>query len=595
MVRDFIAAMGFVPNPRSNSGEPTVPKREPVKGHEEYDVNVPYECLYFMLPAKDWPRAHAAYEDPQRLVVYGGGGGGGGGAVGSPEEDDAAVLNRRHAEAQAAKRLARARGRAAQRAIEVLPCLCSWPARALIGCGVQNMDEVLAGVSYDMLWLYVDLNLRLRKRAFLDGSAKFHFWIRPAGLGKFPSNHKTTRRKANVRGQSALLERRPDPCMVDPARGAVAVFAGRAVERAVHDEGAGNRRCGQMLRGRSGDPAPPSAEARASPPSLGPRVQRTSVCAAFPRMVETRRFVERVQGERVPWTHGPVQPHLRRWAVGGVEVACADKAAMMADILPESEEDGLHEGSEPDGDYGYDSSDEDDPLRYRHPTAKGGKGGAEAGGAREPGCNRCGRQGHIGQQCPAYPRERGAAGCRTKAGARKRAQSRLASAGGGLRAPKTSFTVVPTPADGSCLFHSLTQGLEAQQLHGAGRHSASRAEIADWLLAHRGTEVAGVPLRDWIAWDSNKNWTVPQYAKLLRDTAYWGGELEIVACTLKCDVNVSIWRICDDEPSNYERTAIYEREGATATICLHYVGGRHYELLVPRARLTRGGAVINPG
>ena len=85
-----------------------------------------------------------------------------------------------------------------------------------------------------------------------------------------------------------------------------------------------------------------------------------------------RRFVERVRGERVPWTHGPVQPHPRRWAVGGVEVACADKAAMMADILPESEDDGLHEGLDPDGDYGYDSSDEDDPLRFRHPTAKRG-------------------------------------------------------------------------------------------------------------------------------------------------------------------------------------------------------------------------------
>ena len=68
------------------------------------------------------------------------------------------------------------------------------------------MDEVLGSVSYDMLTLYVDLNLRLRKKAALDGSAKFHFWIKPAGLGKFPSNgKKTRRRRANVRGQSHSL------------------------------------------------------------------------------------------------------------------------------------------------------------------------------------------------------------------------------------------------------------------------------------------------------------------------------------------------------------------------------------------------------
>jgi len=125
-IRDFIAAMGFVPNPRSNSGQPTAPIRVPVVGREEYDVTVPFASLWFMLPARMWPYAHAVHEDPQQLVVHGGGGGGG--ADGAPDEDDGAVLKRRRAEAQAAKRLARARGRAAQQAIEVCPCRCTWPA-----------------------------------------------------------------------------------------------------------------------------------------------------------------------------------------------------------------------------------------------------------------------------------------------------------------------------------------------------------------------------------------------------------------------------------------------------------------------------------
>ena len=76
-------------------------------------------------------------------------------------------------------------------------------------------------------------------------------------VGQVPFERQEDQEKEGERARSVpLLERRPDPCMVDPARGAVAGYAGRSVERAVHDEGAGNRRRGQILRGRSGDPAP---------------------------------------------------------------------------------------------------------------------------------------------------------------------------------------------------------------------------------------------------------------------------------------------------------------------------------------------------
>jgi hypothetical protein len=85
---------------------------------------------------------------------------------------------------------------------------------ARIGCGAQNMHEELAGVTYDMLWLYVDLNLRLPKVALLDGSARYHFWIKPAGVGNFraPASKSATRK--SVRGQAPYLGRRLDPCIV---------------------------------------------------------------------------------------------------------------------------------------------------------------------------------------------------------------------------------------------------------------------------------------------------------------------------------------------------------------------------------------------
>jgi len=90
---------------------------------------------------------------------------------------------------------------------------------ARIGCGAQNMHEVLAGVPYDMLWLYVDLNLRLPKITLFDGSTKYHFWMKPAGVGKFPAPTSKSARKKNVRGQAPYLGRRLDPCIVHPPQG----------------------------------------------------------------------------------------------------------------------------------------------------------------------------------------------------------------------------------------------------------------------------------------------------------------------------------------------------------------------------------------
>lgn len=81
------------------------------------------------------------------------------------------------------------------------------------------MHEVLAGVSYDMLWLYVDLNLRLPKITLFDGSTKYHFWMKPAGVGKFPAPTSKSARKKNVRGQAPYLGRRLDPCIVHPPQG----------------------------------------------------------------------------------------------------------------------------------------------------------------------------------------------------------------------------------------------------------------------------------------------------------------------------------------------------------------------------------------
>ncbi len=126
-MRDLLAMMMFVPNPRSGSGQPTVPISVPVQDPRGAGLNVTIEYwnLWFSLPAGRWPAALAAYKNPQSLVAFGQGGAAGAmgaeGGVGETdgEETDLEVQLRERAEARSAAAMERARRRAARRAEEV--------------------------------------------------------------------------------------------------------------------------------------------------------------------------------------------------------------------------------------------------------------------------------------------------------------------------------------------------------------------------------------------------------------------------------------------------------------------------------------------
>jgi hypothetical protein len=141
--------------------------------------------------------------------------------------------------------------------------------------------------------------------------------------------------------------------------------------------------------------------------------------------------------------------------------------------------------------------------------------------------------------------------------------------------------------DGSCLFEALTEGLRRLGRHG---QTAGRNELAAWLSSNTRTQVAGISLADWIRWDSDQNWAVRRYVAILRTPRFWGGELEIVACSIRNSVNVSVFVASTARPGFYERIASYERPGVSETVSLLYVHGRHYELLLTRTRVPYGGA-----
>jgi hypothetical protein len=335
-------------------------------------------------------------------------------------------------------------------------------------------------------------------------------------------------------------------------------------------------------------------------------------------MVALRDFVQKDGSSRLPWVLLPVRPMAQRFALtpGGAKVAVADKAWIGADVRPTDEDD-----DGPDGDFAAASSEEEaDPLPSRvAKRAKGsgpsrdglhgadgndvGRAAGSDGGQGEVGmggapsaarlggggvqCDRCGESGHSGAQCSTHARPRGAGHCASV----PRRHSGLSLSRGleGYRVHKSSSVITKMPGDGGCLFHAMTAGL-AKLNRRPGNPSATRAEIADWLVQNARTLVHGVQLKDWIKWDSDRQWTVARYAALVRGQGFWGGEIEMVACSMNSGVNVVVW--VEVEGDHYLRIAAYlhglEGRGVD-TVHLLYVAGMHYDLLVPRFRMLAGG------
>ena len=326
-------------------------------------------------------------------------------------------------------------------------------------------------------------------------------------------------------------------------------------------------------------------------------------------MVKLRDFVERLDsGERVAWQHRPVQPMLRRQTPrsGGEAVAVADKAELGADVRPEDAD-----STDPENEYASGASDDERiPAKRGRGTSPpragtdsdegeggtverdaGTEGGADGAEAERVSCNRCGLE-HASERCTQHERPRGAWN-RARA-PRGLGSNRLSSGGGEVFAPRSGSVVVRVLGDGSCLFRALTAALNEHRpvLMPVDRRSAARGAIADWLQANGDTFVSGVKLKDWIKWDSNKQWTLAEYVTLVRGLQFWGGELEIVACSKKSNVNVTVWREAPGDAAQYQRVAAYARGGGGwPTVHLLYVSGLHYDMLrFPPRPCTRGRA-----
>jgi len=128
--------------------------------------------------------------------------------------------------------------------------------------------------------------------------------------------------------------------------------------------------------------------------------------------------------------------------------------------------------------------------------------------------------------------------------------------------------VVPQPGDGSCLFHSLSYGLN-------DRSSASslRKDICGYMTKNPDMKIADTAIKDWIQYDSNDS--VAAYAQRM-SSGTWGGGIEMAALTRMKNVNVHVYEKCRE---GYRRISAFESPGARKTVSVLYQGRMHYDAI----------------
>eukprot|EP01046_Picozoa_sp_COSAG06_P036344 COSAG06_NODE_3997_length_4676_cov_66.958488_2_plen_518_part_00 len=126
---------------------------------------------------------------------------------------------------------------------------------------------------------------------------------------------------------------------------------------------------------------------------------------------------------------------------------------------------------------------------------------------------------HLTSDCPLY---KGKARDKHKDGQKGKPKEIGSGTGGNFVLSKAKE--VRMPPDGSCLFHSLCYGL------GLSSAPSLRKEIANFIAKNPDLEIAGDPLKDWIAWDGGG--TVSSYTrKMANPHGPWGGGIEMAACS----------------------------------------------------------------
>jgi hypothetical protein len=155
------------------------------------------------------------------------------------------------------------------------------------------------------------------------------------------------------------------------------------------------------------------------------------------------------------------------------------------------------------------------------------------------------------------------------------------AADSGATSPDSTWTVVRTPGDGSCLFHAVEAAAAAVTDDPEAKRPAEalRAVAADAVDANADVEFNGASLRQWIEWETDL--TPEQYAARMK-VGKWGGQIELCLLARGLDTPIEVYNQLPAR-GTYELQHTFP-PATTARgkqpIRLLY-NGAHYDALIP--------------
>ena len=127
------------------------------------------------------------------------------------------------------------------------------------------------------------------------------------------------------------------------------------------------------------------------------------------------------------------------------------------------------------------------------------------------------------------------------------------------------------PGDGSCLFHSMSHGL-----NDGSTASSLRKEICKYIISNPNIKICDTPLKNWIRWDTNSN--IVEYVKKMYRGS-WGGGIEMACVSNIKKVNIHVYQYC---PKGYKRISAFDypiEPEKRKIVRVLYQGRCHYDAL----------------
>jgi hypothetical protein len=274
----------------------------------------------------------------------------------------------------------------------------------------------------------------------------------------------------------------------------------------------------------------------------------------------------------------------------GARCLTADKEFLGADVRPDDgPEDALEAEYEYETDY-----DDDEWHRPRHdpprtPPQRAADEERQRRAAEEEAeatameslapCTRCGRPDHIAAACPEFGRHRGAQ--YSAVAAQQGVQRDIGDDGTRHGLWSNGAEVVQVPEAPGSFYTAVTLALRAVAPEYARAPAVTRSALCCWIRRHGGHQVGGHPLRDWVAFESDKGWEqVSQYATWMAHATSWAGPIDCAAFAACRSMSLHVWRR-DPSTGGFQRHASFHPAGGRTPCALNllHVHGRHYDVL----------------